>query len=102
MDIEHMIKSIIIVAIIVVILAIRLTQYIQSKKDINHYNHLAKIIMNLLLTAEEEFDNGKDRKEYVMNNVKSLNKIFGHNLDLDQISKMIDSIVDVTKKINTK
>lgn len=100
MDIEHIVKSIIIAAIIVVILVIRLIKYIQSKRYTHDYRELEKVIIDLLLKAEYEFDNGKDRKEYVINNVESLNKIFGYNLNYDQISEMIDSIVDATNKIN--
>ena len=97
MDIAYVIKLIIIVALIIVGLSIRLVQYIQNKRGIKRRANLEKIIMNLLLTAEEEFDNEKDRKEYVMNNVKSLNKIFDYKLNFDQISEMIDLIVEANK-----
>lgn len=81
-------------------LVVQLVKYIKTAIAEKNFNNIMKIVLDLMPEAEEKFETGEERKEYIMSNVKSLSKTLSYEVDFDKISEMIDMIIGVTKKVN--
>ena len=58
--------------------------------------------MNLMEEAETKFETGADRKEWVMMMIKASADTINYEIDMDEISKLIDSLCSMTKIVNGK
>jgi hypothetical protein len=56
--------------------------------------------MNLMEQAEGKFNNGQERKEWVLMMVKASADTINYDIDLEQVSNMIDSLCEMTKVVN--
>jgi hypothetical protein len=52
--------------------------------------------------AEDKFDKGADKKEWVMGELKAVANTLNYDIDWNVVSDMIDKICDVSKEINVK
>ncbi len=100
MDILNLIVAIVSGVATCIPLVIQLVKYVKAAITEKNFNNIMKIVLDLMPEAEERFETGEERKEYIMNNVKSLSKTLGYEIDFDKVSEMIDIIIDVTKKVN--
>ena len=100
MDILKLVLAIISGVVTCIPLAIQLVRYIKTAIAEKNFNNIMRLVIDLIPEAEEKFSNGEERKEYIMNNIKSLSQTLGYEVDFDKISEMIDQIVAVTKKVN--
>ena len=67
-------------------LAVKLVEYVQKAVKERNWGKVLDMVMKYMATAEEKFDNGADRKEWV--------------LAMDVISKLIDDLCNMSKKVN--
>lgn len=58
------------------------------------------LVMKYMETAEDKFDNGADRKEWVMAMVKSSADTINYNIDMDAVDALIDSLCSMSKVVN--
>ena len=58
------------------------------------------MVMKYMATAEEKFDNGADRKEWVLAMVKASSETVNYDIDMERISKLIDDLCKMSKKVN--
>lgn len=100
MDILNLILAIIAGLSSCIPLVISLVKYVREAIKEKNFGSIMKIVLDLIPEAEEKFKTGKERKEYIMNNIQSLSSTLEYDIDMDKISEMIDTIVDVTKKVN--
>ena len=56
--------------------------------------------MNLMATAEEKFDNGADRKQWVIAMVQASANTINYPITEQELSDLIDNMVALTKKVN--
>lgn len=56
--------------------------------------------MKYMTTAEEKFDNGADRKEWVLAMVKASADTVDYDIDMAVISKLIDDLCGMSKVVN--
>lgn len=81
---------------------IQLVKYVQKSVKEKNWSKLLSLVMDLMATAEEEFETGAERKEWVMKMVKtSANKI-NYDIDVDALSEMIDSLCAMSKQVNAE
>ena len=67
------------------------------------WNLLVSNVLELMMNAEKDYERGAERKEYVMNAIKTIAKQIGYNFDREaeyKVSKMIDEICDLAKVVN--
>lgn len=91
--------------VVAIPLVIKLVQYVKRAAEERNWNQIVSLVLEYMKSAEEMFDEGKIRKEYVMSAVQASAKSIDYPLDdvaLAKISDMIDSICDAAKIINTK
>lgn len=87
---------------ILVPLIVKLVQYVQANTKEKNWSSLMILVMNLMAQAEQMFDKGADKKEWVMNELKAVASTLNYEIDWNVISEMIDKICDVSKEINVE
>ena len=61
-----------------------------------------KLVLNLMTEAEKVYSTGAERKQYVISSIESIKDTLNYQIDMDQISQMIDAIVAASKTINAE
>mgnify|MGYP006872984848 CR=1 FL=1 len=87
---------------ILVPLIVKLVQYVQANAKEKNWSSLMVLVMNLMAQAEQMFDKGSDKKEWVVNELKAVANTLNYEIDWDVVSEMIDKICDVSKEINVE
>ena len=83
-------------------LIVALVKYVKEAIQEKNWNNLVTLVLGLIETAEEKFTTGAERKEWVMDMVKSAEGTINYDIDEEQLSKLIDDLVEMTKKVNVK
>lgn len=83
-------------------LVIKLIQYIKESIKEKNWNNLVKLLLELITKAETLFENGAERKEWVIEMVKTSEKQINFDIDEVQLSELIDELVEMTKQVNVK
>jgi hypothetical protein len=87
---------------VLVPLIVKLVQYVQANAKEKNWSSLMVLVMNLMAQAEQMFDKGADKKEWVMNELKAVASTLNYEIDWNVVSEMIDKICDVSKEINVE
>ena len=86
--------------IIVVPLVISLVKYIKQAIQEKNWQQLVKLVMNLMAEAESKFDNGADRKEWVLSMIQASADTINYPIDVEQVGALIDSLCEMSKVVN--
>lgn len=81
-------------------LVVKLVQYVQTAAKEKNWANLLGLVMSLMEEAEQKFDDGSTRKDWVMAMVKASANYINYPVDEDTLSKMIDSLCDMSKIVN--
>ena len=82
-------------------LVVKLVQYVTAAVKEKNWNKLLDLVMSLMEEAEIKFADGATRKEWVMAMVKASAESINYDVDMEAISELIDSLCDLTKKVNS-
>lgn len=102
MDILNIILSIVTGIAACIPLVIQLVKYIKESAKSQNWTALMQLVLKLMAEAEANYKEGADKKEYVLDSIKALESTLNYDVDIDKVGAMIDSIIEATKKINTK
>lgn len=86
--------------IAVIPLVVKLVEYVKKATKEKNWNDLLKLVTNLMEQAEGKFNNGDERKEWVLMMVKASADTINYDIDLNQVAGMIDSLCAMTKVVN--
>lgn len=81
-------------------LIVQLVKYVQAAIKEKNWSAVLTIVMDLMKQAEEKFDNGADRKEWVLSMIESMSGSINYNIDIKQIGNMIDALCSMSKIVN--
>lgn len=81
-------------------LVIKLIEYVKIAVKEKNWNALLTLVMNLMKEAEPMFSNGADRKDWVMSMVEASAKTINFDIDMGQVSQLIDSLAAMSKVVN--
>lgn len=88
-------------AIIMMIpLVVKLVQYVEVATREKNWGNMLRLVTDLMGTAEDKFDKGADKREWVLMMVESSAKTLNYDIDLEQIGKLIDDLCAFSKTIN--
>ena len=87
---------------IVIPLVVKLIEYVKKSVLERNWHNLIHLLLNLIATAEEKFDNGADRKQWVIAMVQASANTINYPISEQELSKLIDNLVELTKKVNVK
>ena len=100
MDILELILEILSGLIIVIPLVVKLVEYVKKSATEKNWNNLIRLVMSLMATAEEKFDNGADRKEWVIAMVQASANTINYPISEKELGDLIDNLCTLTKKVN--
>ena len=81
-------------------LVLKLVQYVKKAIQEKNWAGLLDLVMKLIAQAEEKFNDGATRKEWVMAMVQTSAEYINYPLDTQALSEMIDELVKLTNKVN--
>lgn len=81
-------------------LVISLINYVKKAIQEKNWNNLIKLVMNLMAEAEKKFDNGADRKEWVIAMVQASASTINYPVDINALGDLIDKLCTMSKAVN--
>lgn len=84
----------------IITLIYQLIKYVQQTIKEKRWPELLALVMQYMEKAETMFENGVDKKEWVMAMVKASADTVKYSIDMNVISEMIDSMCDMSNVVN--
>lgn len=81
-------------------LVIKLVEYVQKAIKEKNWGTMLDMVMKYMETAEEKFETGAEKKEWVLAMVKASADTINYDIDLTVIGEMIDKLCDMSNVIN--
>ena len=81
-------------------LVIQLVKFVQQAVREKNWKSLLDLVTNLMNEAEDKFDNGADRREWVLTCVKATADTINYDINMDEVSALIDSLCEMSKVVN--
>lgn len=81
-------------------LAVKLAQYAQKAAKEKNWGAFLGLAVDLIQQAEQKFNDGSTRKEWVMAMVKTSAEYINYPVDSDALSNLIDALVGMSKTVN--
>ena len=84
-------------------LALSLIAFVKKVSAEKKWNVLVSNVLQLMMKAEKDYERGVEKKEYVMNAIKTIADQIGYNFDAEaekKVSEMIDEICKMAKVVN--
>ena len=81
-------------------LVIKLVGYVEKAIKEKNWSVMLNLLMGFMQEAENKFETGADKKEWVMSMIKSSANTIQYDADFDQIGALIDSLCEMANKVN--
>lgn len=81
-------------------LVVKLVQVVQKAVQEKNWQALLQLVTKFMAEAEVKFATGAERKDYVLIAVKASADTLNYPIDMDVVSKLIDDLCSLTKKVN--
>jgi hypothetical protein len=81
-------------------LVIKLVQYIEKAIRAKQWPKLLELVMKFMTDAEKNIEDGATRKEWVLQMVEASAGTVDYDIDMNEVSNLIDSLVEMSKKVN--
>lgn len=72
----------------------------KAKKFYESYIKVEEEIKKLCIIAEKNYKTGDKKKKYVLSEACRYLKVNNIELDIDKLNKIIESVINISKKIN--
>lgn len=86
--------------VVAIPLVVKLVEYVQKAMREKNWSKLLTLVMQFMAEAEEKFDNGADRRAWVLDMIAASADVVDYDIDLEEIGKLIDSLCAMSKKVN--
>ena len=86
--------------LVMIPLVAELVKYVNNAGREKNWTDLMTLVITLMKEAEGMFEDGADRKMWVMSMVAASAKTINYPVDMDQVSAWIDALCDMSKVIN--
>ncbi len=81
-------------------LVFQLVKYVHKAIQERNWPEVVKMVTGYMERAEAMFEKGADRKEWVLAMVKASADTVQYDIDMEEISQLIDSLCDMSKIVN--
>ena len=99
MDIE-LVVSILTGLSVAIPMVVALIVYVKKSIQEKNWTALLALVTDLMEQAEKNFNNGIDRKNWVMSMVEASMSTINYEIDLEVVSKLIDDLCHMSKTVN--
>ena len=83
-------------------LVIKLVEYIRKAIQEKNWSNVMQIVLKLMTEAEKNYETGAEKKQYVMSSIEAIKDTLNCEVDMNAISRLIDSICQASKIINAE
>ena len=84
----------------IVVLIFNLIKYVKSAIKEKNWGEVLKLVMKYMEAAEGKFESGADKKEWVLAMVKASSDTINYDIDMEEISNLIDDLCDMSNVVN--
>ncbi len=81
-------------------LVVQLIKYVKKAMQEKNWPEIVKTVADYIGRAEKKFEEGADRKEWVLTMIEAFADTVEYDLDMDKISELIDELCDMSKRVN--
>jgi hypothetical protein len=81
-------------------LLIKLLEYKEKAIKEKNWRGVLQLVFKLMGEAEKKFTEGADKKQWVLAMVKASAEFVNYNINIDELSQIIDDLCALTKKVN--
>lgn len=96
----ELIVAILSALIVTIPLVVELVKCIKKLVKERNWNQLIKMILSYMEEAEEKFDDGASRKEWVLGIIERSGTIVNYDVDIQVVSDLIDRLCAMSKVVN--
>lgn len=86
--------------LVMIPLVAELVKYVQNAGKEKNWTDLMTLVITLMKEAEGMFDEGADRKMWVMSMISASANTINYPVDMEQVSAWIDALCDMSKIVN--
>lgn len=79
-----------------------LIKYVDKATESKNWNIVVKMVLDLMVQAEQDYSTGAEKKDFVMNQVAVLAKTVDFDIDMSKVSDLIDALCDMAHEVNVK
>lgn len=83
-------------------LVVKLVEYVKKCAEEKNWTKLLELVIRLMQEAESKFDNGEERKDWVLMMVRASADTIDYPIDLNVVGDMIDGLCGMSKVVNAK
>lgn len=87
---------------VIIPLIVALIKYVTKAADDKNWNIIVKMVLDLMVQAEQDYSTGAEKKEFVMNQLKVLANTVDFEIDWDKVSDLIDALCDMAHEVNVE
>ena len=95
MDFLNFLLSNLTTILTIITLIVALVKYVKKAIKEKNWSKVIDLIVKYMKEAEEKFDNGADRKEWVLAMIK-----VSSDVNYDEVSSLIDDLCSMSKVVN--
>ena len=81
-------------------LVVELVKYVEAAAKEKNWSKLVSLVVKLMQEAEEKFENGADRREWVMSMVQASADAINYDVNMDLVGELIDNLCTMSKSVN--
>ena len=86
--------------VVIIPLVYKLVEFVQKATREQNWGDLLELVTNLMKQAELKFQNGSDRKEWVMMMIKASADTINYDINMEVVSQLIDDLCEMSKQVN--
>ena len=81
-------------------LVVKLVEWVKKAVEEKNWNQLLSLVMELMAEAEKQFDNGADKKAWVISMIEASAESINYPVNIEQVGELVDSLCAMSKKVN--
>ena len=87
---------------VIIPLVVALIKYVTKEAENKNWNIVVKMVIDIMVQAEQDYSTGAEKKDFVMNQVAVLAKTVDFDIDMDKVSDLIDALCDMAHEVNVE
>ena len=81
---------------------IKLVDFSKQVIKEKNWSQMLRLVMNLMAEAEELYETGAERKEWVLKELRAMADSLNYDIDWEVLSQMIDALCDMAHEVNVE
>ena len=85
---------------VIIPLIVALVKYVGKATESKNWNVVVKMVLDLMVQAEQDYSTGAEKKDFVMNQIAVLAKTVDFDIDMNKVSDLIDALCDMAQEVH--